>query len=99
MLHANFFSPLNVFSWNFGTLCVSFYRTWKIVSFFLEARSNSKITLIKTKYIVIYGKNNGGNNGCCVWEKVKVTDNGLKMLETIITEAFFSIWVCFFHAL
>ena len=59
------------------------------MSFFLEARSNYKITLIKTKYIVIYGKNNGGNNGCCVWEKVKVTHNGLKMLETIITEAIF----------
>ena len=32
--------------------------------FFLEARSNSKITLIKTKGIVIYqGNNNGGSNG------------------------------------
>ena len=34
--------------------------------FFLEARSNFKITLIKTKDIVIYhGKNSGGNNGHC----------------------------------
>ena len=32
--------------------------------FFLEARSNSKATPIKTKGIVIYrGNNNGGNNG------------------------------------
>ena len=36
------------------------------VFFFLEARSNSKITLIKTKDIVIYhGKNSDGNNGHC----------------------------------
>ena len=34
--------------------------------FFLEARSNSKITLFKTKSVVIYhGNNNGGNNGYC----------------------------------
>ena len=34
--------------------------------FFLEARSNSKITLIKTKGIVIYhGNNNGRNNDYC----------------------------------
>ena len=47
------------------TLCDSFYRIIKIV-FFLEARSNSKVTLIKTKDIVIYhGNNNGDNNGYC----------------------------------
>ena len=34
--------------------------------FFLEARSNSKITLIKTKGIVIYhGNNDDGNNDYC----------------------------------
>ena len=34
--------------------------------FFLEARSNSKIRVIKTKGIVIYhGDNNGGNNDYC----------------------------------
>ena len=38
----------------------------KLWGFFLEARSNSKITLIKTKFVVIcHGKNNGGNNGYC----------------------------------
>ena len=32
--------------------------------FFLEARSNSKITLVKTKCVVIYhGNNNDGSNG------------------------------------
>ena len=47
------------------TLCDSFYRIIKIV-FFLEARSDSKVTLIKTKDIVIYqGNNNGDNNGYC----------------------------------
>ena len=38
-----------------------------MIVFFLEAISNSKITLIKTKGIVIYhgSNNNGGNNGYC----------------------------------
>ena len=97
-----FFSTLKGLSWNLGTLCVSFYRIRKIGSFFLKARSNSKITLIKNKCIVIYGKNNGGNIGYCVLEKFRVTYSGLKMLEIIITEATFflygssSIWVFFF---
>ena len=52
----------NAFS---ASKCVSFYRIRKIV-FFLEARSNSKVALSKTKSIVIYhGNNNGGNNGDC----------------------------------
>ena len=34
--------------------------------FFLEARSNSKKIIIKTKGIVMYhGDSNGGNNGYC----------------------------------
>ena len=34
--------------------------------FFLEARSNCKITLIEPKGITMYhGNNNGGNNGYC----------------------------------
>ena len=67
----NAFSILKKVSWNLDTLCVSFYRIIKIVGFFLEARSNSKITLIKTKCFVImvktyHGKTyNGGNNGYC----------------------------------
>ena len=62
----NVFATLKVLSWNLGTLCVSFYRIRKIVGFFLEARSNSKFTLIKTKHLVIYhGNNNGNNNAYC----------------------------------
>ena len=62
----NAFSTLKVLSWNLSPICVSFYRIRKIVVFFLEARSNSKIPLIKTKCVVIYhGKKNGGNNGYC----------------------------------
>ena len=56
------------------------YRICKIVSFFLKVRSNSKITLIKTKYIVTYGKSNGGNNGYCVLEKSKATCSELKLI-------------------
>ena len=44
---------------------VSFYRIRKIVGFLLEARSNSKITLIKIKCVVIYHGNSNGNNGYC----------------------------------
>ena len=49
----NAFSTLKVLSWNLDPICVSFYRIRKIV-FFLEARCNSKIPLIKTKCVVIY---------------------------------------------
>ena len=62
----NTFSTLKVLSSDLGTLCVLFYRIRRIVGFFLEARSNSKFTLIKTKGVVIYhGNNNGGNNVYC----------------------------------
>ena len=65
-LTQNTFSTLKMLSWNLGTLWVSFYRIRERVGFFLESRSNSQITLIKTKCVVIYhGKNNGGNNGYC----------------------------------
>ena len=50
----NAFSTLKVLSWNLSPICLSFYRIRKIVVFFLEARSNSKIPLIKTKCVVIY---------------------------------------------
>ena len=34
--------------------------------FFLEARSSSKMTLVKTKGVDMYhGSNNGGNNDSC----------------------------------
>ena len=53
---------------NLGTLCVSFYRIRKIVSFFLRAGSNSKITLIKAKRAVInHEKNNCDINGYRWW--------------------------------
>ena len=61
----NDFSTFKKLGWNLGTLCgFSFYRNRKIAGVFLEARSNSKITRIKTKCVVIYhGENNDGNNG------------------------------------
>ena len=42
---------------------VSFYRIRKIVGLLLEARSNSKIKLIKIKSVFIYHGNNNGNHG------------------------------------
>ena len=48
----------------FSTLKVHFTELEELQVFFLECRSNSKITLIKTKYVFIYHcKNNFGNNG------------------------------------
>ena len=44
---------------------VLFYRIKKKLYFLLEARFNSKITLIKIKYVVIYHGNNNGNHGYC----------------------------------
>ena len=77
---------------NLGTLCASFYRIGKTV-FFLKPDLIPKI-LIKAKGIVIYhGNNNGGNNSYCD----KVTYRRLKILETIIIEAFFFIWVYFYE--
>ena len=47
-------------------MCSLLFTELEKLCFFLEARSNSKITLIKTKGIVIYhGNNNGGNNDYC----------------------------------
>ena len=67
--------------------CVLFYRIRKITDFLLKARSNSKITLVKTICIIICHGNNNGNHE--LWVKVKVIYSGLKMLETIITKPFF----------
>ena len=74
------------------------------MGFFFEARSNSKVSLIKTKCDTYHGKNNCGNNGYwLLWAKVSLTYSGLKVLEIIITEAnffflygFSFMWV-FFH--
>ena len=46
------------------TQSVSIYKVRKIVGFLLEARSNSKIVLIKTKCSLICHGNNDGNHGC-----------------------------------
>ena len=64
-----FFHPaLKMLRRNLGTLCLSFYRIRKIIFFFFETRSNSKITLIKNKGIVMcHGNNNGGNNDYVSW--------------------------------
>ena len=67
------------------TKCVSLYRIRKIIGFLLKARSNSKITLVKTIRIAIYHDNNNVNHGV----KVEIIYSGLKMLETIITKPFF----------
>ena len=64
------------------------------------SRSNSKITLIKTKCFVIMVKPIMVKImvvAIVIVGKDKVTYRGLRILETIITEAtFFSFWV-FFH--
>ena len=79
------FHPQGVEVWNLGILWVSFYRIRKIVGFFLEARSNSKVSLIKTKCDTYHGKNNCGNNGYWLLRaKVSLTYSGLKVLEIII---------------
>ena len=44
---------------------VSFNRILKVLGFLLETRSNCKITLVKTKCVVIYHGNNNGNHMCC----------------------------------
>ena len=61
----------------------------KLFFFLLKTRSNSKITLIKTKGIVIYhGNNNGGNNDYRE-QKDKETCSSLKMLEAISVLVYF----------
>ena len=62
---------------------VSFYKIRKIRGFLLEARSNSKITLVKTICIGIYHGNNNGNLGSGLWY------SGKNMFESIITKPFF----------
>ena len=64
--HAKCFFHPEVVELKFTNLCVSFYRIRKIAGFLLEDRSNTKITLIITKCIVIYHGNKNGNHGYCV---------------------------------
>ena len=67
--------------------------------FVLEARSNSKITLTKTKCVVnpLYHGNNNGVVTMVIVGKDESKVYWKQMLETIIAEAtFFSIWI-FFH--
>ena len=56
------FLPLR---WWIEIFQVSFYKIRKITGFLLEARSNSKITLVKTMCIGIYHGNNNGNHEYC----------------------------------
>ena len=65
------------------------------MGFPLEARSNSKITLIKIKCYVFYHGNNSGNHGYCGQRLVQRTYNGRKMLKTIIAEATFLFYLGF----
>ena len=45
--------------------CVPFFKIRKVVGFLFEARSNSKITLMKTECVVIYHGHHNVNHGYC----------------------------------